>query len=86
MHLPQSLHLAVVCCIVWDDTDRSGTVDLPRWLAILIFALLIAGLSQVLRRVLLWRGLTKDQISWATFCFVVVFIIMYLAIGVLGIA
>ena len=86
MRLPRSLHLAVVCCIVWDNIDRSGTVDLPRWLAILVFALIVGGIAQVLRRVLLWRGLSKDQIAWAIFSSVMAFILMYIALVVLGFA
>ena len=70
----------------WDNIDRSGTVDLPNWLSIPIFALIVAGISYVLRRVLFWRGLTKDQIAWALFSSVVAFVLIYLAIKVLGFA
>jgi hypothetical protein len=61
-------------------------VDLPRWLAILIFAIVAVGSAQVLRRVLLWRGLTKDQVSWAIFSTVMACGIMYLALVLLGFA
>jgi hypothetical protein len=80
------LHLAVVCRIVWDNIDRSGIVDLPRWLAILTFALIAGGIAHVLRRVLIWRGLTKDQIAWAIFASVMAFILMYIVLAVLGFA
>ena len=59
-------------------------MDLPRWLAILIFALVAGGIAQVLRRVLIWRGLSKDQIAWAIFSSVMAFILIYVALVVLG--
>ena len=59
---------------------------LPRWLAILIFALIAGGIAHVLHRVLTWRGLSKDQITWAIFASLVAFFLMYLALVVLGFA
>lgn len=61
-------------------------MDLPNWLAAIIFGLVAGGLAWVLRRVLLWRGLTKDQISWAIFASVMAFVLMYVALVILGFA
>ena len=61
-------------------------MDLPSWLAAIIFGLVVGGLSWALRRVLIWRGLTKDQISWAIFSTVVALVIIYSTLRVLGIS
>jgi len=80
------LHLEEGCCIVRDNPGWSETMDLPTWLSVIIFSFIVGSLSWVLRRVLFWRGLTKDQIAWAIFASVMVFILMYVALVVLGFA
>ena len=60
-------------------------MDLPSWLSISLFALIVGGGSYVLRRVLRWRGLTKDQMQWAVFSIMIFFIFIVVALQVLGI-
>ncbi len=61
-------------------------MDLPTWLRAILFGLIIGGGGYVLRRVLRWRGLTKDQMQWAVFSIMIFFIFILVALQVLKIS
>jgi ABC-type spermidine/putrescine transport system permease subunit I len=58
-------------------------MNLPTWLSILLYALIVYVGGQGVWRILKWRGLTKEQIQWAIFVVVVFMIIIYIATRVL---